>query len=454
MIAIIAEEVMQRAEKEGIDAVEVFVQRKHLKKIDIVNKEIKQVMAQERFGFGIRAIVNNQLSFVSSNSVERINEVVELAKQTAIVSNQTVKRPFVNKRFITAVQTIRDPQIIDLTLEMTCDRIANILYPMEEIPKIVNLEGTVILEVEERLISNSEGIWKREVGTRLKASIFTTIKENEVISTGSANLVSRTLDENWRKFFQDSLLNASSLANRTQLSSGRPRGVILAPRAAAKIMAYALIPSFFNKGTNLSLKAFKNFHFNKNLQIIDDPTFPGGQNTFGWDDEGYPSKPRVLVSGGRCRRLLGMNFSCGEGDGQSSFLGNCYRVNFMNIDTRSYVYPPTISSSNLIIQAKKSPQKDLLSDLSSGIYISDVAGAQDANFSTGDFIVTVTEGYEIKNGEITHPVFPFYLSGNIYSILEDPTLLLGSEHKEVAITLTPFNLILPDLLTTRVTISV
>ncbi|RLI67933.1 MAG: hypothetical protein DRO63_03635 [Candidatus Gerdarchaeota archaeon] len=40
MMAIIAEEVLRRAEKEAIDAVEVFVQRKTLKKI-VILKNLK-----------------------------------------------------------------------------------------------------------------------------------------------------------------------------------------------------------------------------------------------------------------------------------------------------------------------------------------------------------------------------------------------------------------------------
>ncbi|RLI69861.1 hypothetical protein DRO91_04600 [Candidatus Heimdallarchaeota archaeon] len=454
MMAIIAEEVLRRAEKEAIDAVEVFVQRKTLKKIVILKKEIKQTIEQEQSGVGIRAIVKNKLSFVSSNSAERINEVVELAKQNARASNQVVDHSFVNKRFITPVEGIRDPRLIDLSLDAACGSIIEILASMEDKTSIRNLEGTVAFETEERLISNSEGLWKREVGTRMKVSLATTIDENGIPTTGTARLISRKIEEDWQALFNASLKNASALSSRRPLSIGRPRGIILAPSAVAKIIAYALLPSFFNSGGTVSLDTLRAYRFNKNLQLIDNPTYPGAQNTFGWDDEGYPSKPRIVVSGGKCRRLLGMNFACSGSSSQTSFPGNCYRVNFMNIDNRSYIYPPTISSSNFVVQVKKGSQKDVLSGLSSGIYIKDVAGAQDANFSTGDFVVTVTEGFEVKNGEIVNPIFPCYLSGNIYTILEDPMLLLGRELKEEAIPLTPFNIIVPDLLTTKITVSI
>jgi predicted Zn-dependent protease len=454
LIEVIAEEAMKYATAIGLDAIEVFMQKKNLKEIEIVGGAIKKIFEQEKSGMGLRVIQDNQLSFVSSNSLEKISDIVDLAAVNAEKSSQKVSHGFVNKKFITPVQDIRDPRLLELTTEEAAERILEILSSIEQSKPVKNLDGVVSIETEERLIANSEGLWKREVGTRLNANIWTTIKVNDFIGIGSGYLASRLLTDNWQKIFNTSIQSALSQQGKKKLSIGRPKGIILSPQAAAQILAFAIIPSFSYTSGSLYRDSFKACNFNKNLQFIDDPTYPGAQNTYGWDDEGYPSKPRTVVTGGSCRRLLGMNFGCNEKESKNLYFGNCYRASFLSQETRSYTYPPTVVSSNFIIKPRKQASKDLVKELSSGIYIKEIAGAEDANYYTGDFVVSIIEGYEISNGEITNPILPCFCSGNIYRILEDSTLMLGSVLDEVVIPATPLAVIMPEMLTSRMVISI
>ncbi len=454
MIELLAEEAMKTSNDIGLDAIEVFLQKKNLKRIEIRKGAIKNIIEQERSGIALRSILNKQLSFVSSNSPEHIKEIVELSAQNARDSSQIVNNNFVDRKFITPVQNIRDTNLIDITLEDLCERITEILSSVETSKPVKNLDGDVIVETEERLIANSERLWKREVGTRMQANILTTIQIGDFIGIGSSHLASRQLFENWQILFNSSIKTAYSQQSRSKISTGRPRGIMLSPEAAGQILAFAFIPSFSYISGSQYHESFNNCKFNSNLQLIDDPTYNGAQNTFGFDDEGYPSKPRVVVSGGKCKRLLGMNFSNNENQWKDAYLGNCYRVTSLNLETRSYIYTPTVTSSNFVVKAKKNITTDLFDELSNGIYVKEIMGAQDANYFTGDFIVSVVEGYEIRNGEIINPIMPCFISGNIYRILEDPTLIIGSVLQEVTVPATPINVILPDLITSRMTISI
>ncbi|MHA1122013.1 MAG: metallopeptidase TldD-related protein [Candidatus Heimdallarchaeota archaeon] len=454
MTEVLADLALSLAEKMKIDATEVFVQSKEIKKIEISKGLIKYAIEQEKSGIAIRSVIDDQMSFVSSNAANKINEILELSVQNAKTSTQKVSRNFVNRKFITPVQEIRDDRLRDLSLEDICDSVSEILSSIELSKPVKNIDGIVVIETEERLIANSEGLWKREVGTRLKADILTTTKVDDFIGMGSGHLASRVLQEDWQKLFNTSIKTAYDQRNRKKMTIGRPRGVILSPESAAQILAHALIPSFHYTSGSHYYESFRNCRFNKNIVMIDDPTYPGAQNTFGFDDEGYPSKPRDVLSGGKCKRLLGMNFSCPELDKKEVYRGNCYRVAFLSNDTRSYVYPPTVSSSNFIIKAKKPLTESLAQELNNGIYIKEIVGAQDANSYTGDFVVSVVEGYEIKNGEILNPILPCYCSGNIYRMLEDSSLMLGNQLQEVPIRATPLNVVMPEILSSRMTISI
>lgn len=454
MIEVLVEEAMKSANSINLDAIEVFLQKKNLKRVEISGGVIKNIIELERSGIALRSIMNNQLSFVASNSVDKIHDMVELSAQNAQKSMQKVSHGFVNKKYITPVQQIRDSRLIDLKLDEICDRLDEILSSIKQSKPVKNLDGTIQIETEKRLIANSEDLWKREVGTRLKANIWTTIKVGDFIGVGSGYLNSRLLTDNWQKIFNMSIQTALSQQGRRKLSIGKPKGIILSPQAAAKILAFGMIPSFSKTSGSTYNDSFRNCRFNENLQLIDDPTYPGAQNTFGWDDEGYPSKPRVVVSGGKCRQLLGMNFSCFETKERDLTRGNCYRANYSNLESRSYSYPPATIPSNFIIKQRKQSSKDLVQNLANGIYIKEITGAQDTNYYSGDFIVSIVEGYEINNGEITNPILPCYCSGNIYQIFEDPNLLLGSILEEVSIPATPLTVIMPELLTSKIIISV
>lgn len=454
MTEVLADLALTLAEKMKIDATEVFVQSKEIKKIEISKGLIKYAIEQEKSGIAIRSVIDDQMSFVSSNAANKINEILELSVQNAKTSTQEVSRNFVNRKFITPVQEIRDNRLRDLSLEDISDRVSEILSSIELSKPVKNIDGVVAIETEERLIANSEGLWKREVGTRLKADILTTTKVDDFIGMGSGHLTSRVLQEDWQKLFNTSIKTAYDQRNRKKMTIGKPRGVIFSPESAAQILAHALIPSFHYTSGSHYYESFQNCRFNKNIIMTDDPTYPGAQNTFGFDDEGYPSKPRDVLSGGKCKRLLGMNFSCPELDRKEVYRGNCYRVAFLSNDTRSYVYPPTVSSSNFVVKARKPLTEPLAQELNSGIYIKEIVGAQDANYYTGDFVVSVIEGYEIKNGEILNPILPCYCSGNIYRMLEDSSLIIGNQLQEVPIRSTPLNVVMPEILSTRMTISI
>jgi len=453
MSEVLADIALKHAEKYGIDAFEVFIQKKSIKKLEIINGLVKKISEHDRSGLAFRSILNNQMSFVSTNDSNRIEEAIELSAQNAKNSELKVTSSFIDKKFITQVEGISDNRLRDLSLEEMSGRVIEILKSIEESKPVKKIDGSATIEIEERLVANSEGLWKREVGTRMNGVIMTMIKIDDFLGIGSTRMTSRVLQENWQDLFNSSVQTAYNQQGRQKLSSGKPKGVIFSSQAFANIIVYALLPSFFSSGNKHFYDSMRSYRFNKDIQFVDDPTYPGAQNTFGFDDEGYPSKPRIILSGGRCKRILGMNFIYSQDNQQSSFLGNCYRVFYPSMETRSYIHPPTVSSSNFAIRTKK-PVKNMLEELSDGVYIKEVSGAQDANYFSGDFVVSVVEGYEVKNGEIVNPISPCFCSGNIYRILEDLSLLVSEKSLEVQIPTTPFNVISPEILTSRITISI
>ena len=83
MTEVLADLALTLAEKMKIDATEVFVQSKEIKKIEISKGLIKHAIEQEKSGIAIRSVIDDQMSFVSSNAANKINEILELSVQNA-----------------------------------------------------------------------------------------------------------------------------------------------------------------------------------------------------------------------------------------------------------------------------------------------------------------------------------------------------------------------------------
>ncbi len=454
MLEVIGELILKHAQKIGIDAVEAFLQKKSLKRIVMNKGTIKNVSEHDLSGFAVRSIIDKRMGFVSSNSSSNIEATVELSLQNAKSSIQNVSRDFVDSKSITHVKNIRDNNLRDITLDEISDKLITMLESIESSKPILNIAGSVLVETEERLVANSQGLWKREVGTRLLVELETAIQIDDFIGVGISNECSRALDKNWPDLFNSAIKSAYSQQGKKKLSLVKPKAIVFSSEAIAQILAFSLIPSFYSTNESAHCESTQKRNFTKDIELIDDPTIPGALNTFGFDDEGHPTKPRTIISKGKCKRLLGMSFACSDEFQKAKYQGNCFRVASVSNESRSYSYPPVVSASNLIMKSYVPVKDNILGYLSDGIYVKQITGAQDANYFSGDFNLTVTEGYEIRNGEITNPILPCFCSGNIYKILDDPSLILGYNSKQVPITLTPLNIFTPELLTSRITITV
>ncbi|MBD3189352.1 MAG: hypothetical protein GF308_01845 [Candidatus Heimdallarchaeota archaeon] len=455
MLEVTADLALNQIKKNQIDSMEAFLQRKNLKTAQIIDGQIQQITEKELSGIALRTIIGQKMSFATTSVSKSIEELVELSAQNARKSYQYTSRNFVNNKKLTPVEGIVDNRLRDLSLEEITDNLITILGEIKDHPSVRKVDGFVHVETEERLVVNTEGLWKKEIGTRMNGQILTTSRQDDFIGVAPARVTSRLLQRDWQDLLNRSITTALAQKGRQKLSSmKKPKMFILSSAAFANLVAFTLIPAFYLSSVYKNQAPIRKCRFHRNLEMIDDPTVPEGQNTFGFDDEGYPSRPRVLLSGGRCKRFLGMNFSCPELSKFKTICGNCYRVSYLSLDSRSYVNLPAISASNFVIKAKKNAVENLPKNIKNGLLIKEVVGAQDSNYYSGDFVVNIVEGYLIEDGEITTPIKPCFCSGNIYNILNDSELILGMRAEEVLIPATPLNVITPEIATKEISIQI
>jgi PmbA protein len=158
------------------------------------------------------------------------------------------------------------------------------------------------------------------------------------------------------------------------------------------------------------------------LTLADDGHDPAGLNSAPFDGEGTPSGRTPLIEGGTLRAYLHDSYTARrQGNGQRSTA---------NAARSGYRSPPSVSTSNLLVEPGAKSFEELLADAGEGMYITDVAGLHSGvNPVSGQFSVGAT-GRAISGGELSDPGDEFTVASDLQSMLK-AVAAAGSETRWV-----------------------
>lgn len=145
--------------------------------------------------------------------------------------------------------------------------------------------------------------------------------------------------------------------------------------------------------------------FSPHLTLVDDGRLAGGWGTSRWDAEGTPQRVTPLIERGRLRSRLSDLY-------HSRKLG----LAATGSASRSLKAPPTIGTTNLVLESGARAPEAMIADLPRGILITDLMALHTANPVTGDFSLGAS-GILIEGGRLTRPVRGFAVAGNILTLL-------------------------------------
>ncbi|MCW4461232.1 metallopeptidase TldD-related protein [Sphingomonas sp. BT-65] len=198
-----------------------------------------------------------------------------------------------------------------------------------------------------------------------------------------------------------------------RLNPGRVRSgampVVLDPRVGSSLLGHlsgAISGGAITRRTSFLLDAMGTRIFAPGIRIQDDPHRPHGLRSRPFDGEGLPVSPVALVDDGRLEtwlldsataRQLGL-----EPTGHAS---------------RGIGGAPAVGPSNLFLENGKLPVETLISDISYGVYVTELIG-QGVNIVTGDYSRGAA-GFLIENGEITRPISEFTVAGTLQAMFRE-----------------------------------
>jgi TldD protein len=144
------------------------------------------------------------------------------------------------------------------------------------------------------------------------------------------------------------------------------------------------------------------------VTAIDDGVMPGEWGTIGVDDEGTPSRRRVLIENGILKSYM-VDILGGRRMGMEP-TGSSRR--------QDYTFAPTSRMTNTFIAPGKDDAEEMIRTMGDGLFAASMGGGS-VNPLTGEFNFAVNEGYMIRNGKICEPVRGASLVGKGSEIIQN-----------------------------------
>jgi len=179
--------------------------------------------------------------------------------------------------------------------------------------------------------------------------------------------------------------------------------VVYDPRVSGGLIGHfagAISGSAIARGTSFLKKAMGQRIFPESISIVDDPHMKRGLRSKPFDGEGVANRRMTLVENGVLTTWLLDTATARQLGLQST--GHA---------ARGTGGPPSPSTTNLYMEAGCLTVKELIADIRSGLYITELIG-MGVNGVTGDYSRGAS-GFWIENGEIAYPVSEITVAGNL-----------------------------------------
>ncbi len=179
--------------------------------------------------------------------------------------------------------------------------------------------------------------------------------------------------------------------------------IIFDPRVAGSLIRHcvgAISGTAIARGTSFLKDHLGKAVFKSGINIIDDPRRPRGLRSKPFDGEGLANAKRKLIDDGTLTTWL-LDLASARQLGMQS-TGHA---------ARGTSGPPGPSATNLYLEPGDHTPAELMSDITSGFYVTDLLG-MGVNQVTGDYSRGAA-GYWIEDGAPSYPVSELTIAGNL-----------------------------------------
>ena len=398
-----------------LDDGELYLEYKQSDALLLDDNRIKSANYDIEKGFGLRGVVGESTAYAHSSqisdiSIKRAIETINNVK-AGHSGNIEISPEKTNKKLYSNINPVNEIEF------------SKKIKVLEDINSYARSNDNLVKQVSASLTSSWQAIKILRADGEIYDDIRPLVRLNVQIvvgdgtrqEVGSYGIGGRSELAEWIKpdLWKKSVNEAIRQAKVNMDSIGAPAGemtVILGPGWPGILLheaiGHGLEGDFNRKKTSAFSDLMGKRIAAKGVTVVDDGTIKDRRGSLTIDDEGTPTQCTTLIEDGILTgyihdrlnaRLMGMHPT-----------GNGRR--------ESYAHVPMPRMTNTYMLNGTQKRDELLSSVKNGLYAVNFGGGQ-VDITSGKFVFSCTEAYEIKNGKIKRPVKGATLIGNGPDIL-------------------------------------
>ena len=398
---------------------ELFVEEVYSENILLDDNKIKSATYDNDKGFGLRTVNEDQIKFYHSSDLNE-ESFKRALKAITYNNNPKVQKKNYLKTNKQLYENCNPLNLITLKYKINL---------LEKINIYARKLDESVKEVSVSLNGNFQKIEVVKEGGNIfydsrplvRMNVTVSVEKQGKIETGSYGFGGRHMYEklfltkNWRHAVD----NAYKQANVKLIAKATPAGeqtVVLGPGWPGILLheaiGHGLEGDFNRKKTSAFYDLVGKKVASEQGTIVDDGTIPERRGSLTIDDEGTPSQNTMLIENGILKGFMHDRLNAKLMGKKST--GNGRR--------QSYSHIPMPRMTNTYMLSGDYEHEELISSTKKGIYATQFSGGQ-VDITSGKFVFSASEAYEIVNGKIGKPLKGATLIGNGPEILKEVSMV-------------------------------
>ena len=400
---------------------ELFVEEVFSENILLDDNKIKSSTFDNDKGFGIRTVKKDEIKFYHNSEVneDTLKKGIKLIK-----TNRSINTEKLNKKFIKT-----NKNLYDNTNPLNQRSLKQKIDLLEKINSYARKLDSSVKQVSVGINGNFQNVEIVKLGGNtfydsrplVRMNVSISIEKNGRVETGSYGFGGRHMydklfsKKNW-KCAIDSAFQQAKVKLKAKETPAGEQTVVLGPGWPGILLheaiGHGLEGDFNRKQTSAFYDLVGKRVASDQVTIVDDGTIPERRGSLTIDDEGTPSQNTTLIENGILK----------------GFMQDRLNARLMNKDStgngrrQSYSHIPMPRMTNTYMLSGKYDHDELIKSTKKGIYATQFSGGQ-VDITSGKFVFSASEAYEITNGKIGKPLKGATLIGNGPEILKEVTMV-------------------------------
>jgi PmbA protein len=410
----VAARAVEAALGEGATDAEAWVEEGISRRVRVYEGQVESLSDAGGRGVGVRAFADGRSGYAYGTELSDagVAEVAVAARAAAEVADPDEFAGLPEECGATAVEGLASPRLAGWSTERKVELALEVERAARAREGVTQVENAVYSDAQGTVaIANSRGFASSYEATQAWAYASAFAGEGADLMTGLGVGLARDAEGlDPEAIGVEAAERALALVGARQPTSRRCP-VVLDAFVAASFMGFIgsmLSADAVQRGRSLFAGREGEEVADARLALADDATAPGGPSSAPFDGEGSPSRRTPLIEGGR---LLTYLF-----DARTARRAG--RPGTGNSQRGSYRSPPSVGTTNLVLEPGDADLAGLMRQAGDGLYVTDVAGLHSGvNPVSGTFSVGAS-GRLIEGGRPGAPVRELTIASDLVSMLK------------------------------------